>query len=38
MPSVYEAGTLKVQLVDRELLFYGNYSNPTWLWQEIDNG
>ncbi|MBN4001965.1 hypothetical protein [Nostoc sp. LPT] len=27
----------KVQLVDRELLFYRKYGNPRWSWEEIDN-
>lgn len=34
----YNPDSRKVQLVDRELLFYRKYGNPIWLWEEIDNG
>ncbi|MBD1944342.1 hypothetical protein H6F50_18610 [Coleofasciculus sp. FACHB-712] len=34
----YNPDSRKVQLVDRELLFYRNYGNPTWSWEETENG
>jgi hypothetical protein len=30
----YNPNTRLLQLVDKELLFYRKYGNPTWLWQE----
>lgn len=32
----YNPDSRKVQLVDRELLFYRDYGNPTWPWEETD--
>jgi hypothetical protein len=34
----YNRDSRKIQLVDRELLFYRKYGNPSWSWQEVDNG
>jgi hypothetical protein len=33
----YNPNTQKIQLVDRELLFYRKYTNPSWSWQEMDD-
>jgi hypothetical protein len=33
----YNPNTQKIQLVDREFLFYRKYGNPSWSWQEADN-
>lgn len=33
----YNPDSRKIQLVDRELLFYRKYGNPKWSWEEIDN-
>ncbi|MEO0683942.1 MAG: hypothetical protein AAFY76_02570 [Cyanobacteria bacterium J06649_11] len=30
----YNRDSRKIQLVDRELLFYRNYGNPIWAWEE----
>ncbi|HEY9645949.1 MAG TPA: hypothetical protein V6C88_06250, partial [Chroococcidiopsis sp.] len=32
----YNPSTQKIQLVDREFLFYRKYGKPTWSWQETD--
>jgi len=32
----YNPNTRKVQLVDREFLFYRKYGSPSWSWQEMD--
>jgi hypothetical protein len=32
----YNPNTQKIQLVDREFLFYRKYGSPTWTWQETD--
>jgi hypothetical protein len=32
----YNPNTQKIQLVDREFLFYRKYGNPAWSWQETD--
>jgi hypothetical protein len=33
----YNPNTQKIQLVDREFLFYRKYGNPFWSWQEMDD-
>ncbi len=33
----YNPNTQKIQLVDREFLFYRKYGNPTWSWQDTDD-
>jgi hypothetical protein len=33
----YNSKTQKIQLVDREFLFYRKYGNPSWSWQELNN-
>jgi hypothetical protein len=33
----YNPNTQKIQLVDREFLFYRKYGNPSWSWQLIDS-
>ena len=33
----YNPNTQKIQLVDREFLFYRKYGNPSWSWQEMDD-
>ncbi|AFY74418.1 hypothetical protein Syn7502_02434 [Synechococcus sp. PCC 7502] len=32
----YNPNTQKIQLVDREFLFYRKYANPSWSWEETD--
>ncbi|GAB4135908.1 MAG: hypothetical protein Fur0046_09200 [Cyanobacteria bacterium J069] len=32
----YNPNTQKIQLVDREFLFYRKHGNPSWSWEEID--
>lgn len=32
----YNPNTQRIQLVDREFLFYRKYGNPSWSWQETD--
>lgn len=33
----YNPNTQKIQLVDREFLFYRKYGNPSWSWQETND-
>lgn len=33
----YNPNTQKIQLVDREFLFYRKYGNPSWSWQEMSD-
>lgn len=33
----YNPNTRKIQLVDREFLFYRKYGNPSWSWQEVND-
>ncbi|MFM2311554.1 MAG: hypothetical protein RLZZ04_830 [Cyanobacteriota bacterium] len=33
----YNPNAQKIQLVDREFLFYRKYGNPSWSWQETDD-
>lgn len=34
----YNPNTQKIQLIDRELLFYRKYANPSWSWEEANDG
>jgi hypothetical protein len=33
----YNPNTQKIQLVDREFLFYRKYGNPSWSWQQVND-
>ncbi len=34
----YNPNTQNIQLIDRELLFYRKYANPSWSWKEVNDG